>query len=185
MQQRLANCCTSLTGAVQTWADAAQLKPVALAWLSKQADEVARLMAGVCSRERWEQRPASGETYISSSASEVVRVFNASLTTLTDMGVPLHGSVLRSELELLGGPVRQYAACVTDGCVDPEALVRPPLPLTRYKKELAVKAEAGKDVIRCARTRGRTCLRLHKADSMVTQRCMAACCGCAPSCRAC
>jgi hypothetical protein len=69
--------CTDRATAVQTWADAAQLKPVALAWLSMPDEEVSRLMTGVCSRERWEERPTSS-AFIAASASEVVRIFNAS-----------------------------------------------------------------------------------------------------------
>lgn len=132
---------------MQTWASADALKPVALKWLEGQAAEVKRLVASNCEGETWV--PPQEPPFVANSATEVVRIFEASVNTLFELAVPLHGSVVRSELELLGQSVRQYAACVTAGCDRAEMLIRPPPPLTRYKKSLTVKAQAGKDVARC------------------------------------
>lgn len=43
----------------------------------------------------------------------------------------------------------RYARAAAAGCNSPSALVRPPPPLTRYKKELAIKAQAGKGMHKC------------------------------------
>jgi hypothetical protein len=132
---------------MQPWASAATLKPVVMKWLEAQSDEVMRLVASNCDSETWV--PPQEPPFLANSAAEVVRIFEVSLNTLFDLGVPLHGSAVRSELELLGQSVRRYATCVTAGCDHAEALIRPPPPLTRYKKSLTVKAQAGKDVARC------------------------------------
>lgn len=134
----------------QAWADAEQLKPALIAWLEEHRKEVMRLAAAVCEKEQWRERPSSGP-YVASSATELQRVLAAALNSLLDLDVPLHGAVMRLELDVLGEMVALYASYVRSGCEDPRQLVRPPPPLTRYKKSLSVKAQAGKDVTRCSR----------------------------------
>lgn len=86
---------------LQAWADAEHLKPSALAWLAQQDSEVTRLIDETAQRERWQERP-SEPPYIASSAAEAVRILSASLNAVLDLGVPLHGAVVRTELEMLG-----------------------------------------------------------------------------------
>ena len=91
---------------MQRWGDADQLRPVAEAWLRKQAAEVSRLVDGVCVRETWDDSVPADSAQCSGSASEVIRIFNASLATVSELDIPLHGSVMRAELDLIGSGVR-------------------------------------------------------------------------------
>lgn len=139
--------------AAQAWADEEQLKPVLIEWLEEHRKEVLRLASAVCEGERWRESPAGG-LFVADSAAELQRILAAAINSLLELDVPLHGAVVRLELDVLGEIAALYAQHVRDGCEDPRQLVRPPPPLTRYKKSLSVKAQAGKDVLRCAAAPG-------------------------------
>ena len=134
---------------VQEWADANDLKAPTLAWLDGHNSEVARLVTALCQAEQWTERPSDAH-FVASSAPEMVRIVTAAMESLTGLDVPVHGAVMRSEVQLLGRVIGQYARCVAAGCDEPALLIRPPPPLTRYKQKLAEKAMEGKDVSKCA-----------------------------------
>jgi hypothetical protein len=119
-----------------------------MAWLEQHRKEVLRLATAVCEKETWQETPPDGE-YIATSATEILRVPQSALDSLLQLDIPIHNTVMRSELEVIAQIVALYAQCVCQGCTEPRRLVRPPPPLTRYKNSLAVKAQAGKDVLRC------------------------------------
>jgi hypothetical protein len=109
---------------------------------------VLRLATAVCEKEQWKETPLYGPL-IASSATEIQRVLHTALASLLHLDIPIHGAVMRSELEVIAEVVQLYAQRVSQGCEEPRRLVRPPPPLTRYKNSLSVKAQAGKDVLRC------------------------------------
>lgn len=134
---------------MQDWADANDLKEVTLLWLMRRNAEVTRLCGALCRAEEWTERPSDAH-FVASSGPELARLSTTALESLADLDIPLHGAVVRSELQNVGRMVREYAKCASAGCEDPAALVRPAPPLTRYKQSLSEKAMAGKDVAKCA-----------------------------------
>jgi hypothetical protein len=126
-----------------------QLKPALMAWLEQHRKEVLRLATAVCEKETWQETPPDGQ-FIATSATEILRVPHSALDSLLQLDIPIHGTVMRSELEVIAQVVALYGQCVCHGCENPRRLVRPQPPLTRYKNSLAVKAQAGKDVLRCS-----------------------------------
>jgi hypothetical protein len=127
---------------MQTWAAADDLRTALMAWLTRQSTSVKGISMRLCKQESWQQ-PISGAQHIAPSVLELERLFDATAQSLTGMAVPIPAPVVRSLMELLNGLALEYAHWVRLGCSSPELLIRPPPPLTRFKKSLADKAAAG------------------------------------------
>lgn len=115
-----------------------------LRWMNSQLKRIAAWIDRVIEQEAWD--PVSPHQRHGSSIVEVYRIIEETVDQFFALKVPMRVGELESLCRGLDNAFQVYASRVVQQIVDKEDLI-PPVPvLTRYKKEIGIKAFGRKEV---------------------------------------
>lgn len=145
-----------------------------MAWVSRQRDQLQLFVTRCLDFEQWLEWPDK-PPYIPASATDILALLDTTLAALFKLDVPLHSDVVRQHLDMLGQCCQQYGVAVAARLNDPDQVVQPPMPLTRYKEALSARAETDEHICRCAQ-------RLHSSRFHIQHGLVQDVAGVQPSC---
>nr|CAD1838954.1 unnamed protein product [Ananas comosus var. bracteatus] len=115
-----------------------------LRWVNAQLDRISGWVKRAIQQEAWE--PISPQQRHGSSIVEVYRIIEETVDQFFGLKVPMRVGELNSLYRGLDNAFQAYTNYVTEHLVNKDDLI-PPVPvLTRYKKEMGIKAFVKKDV---------------------------------------
>ncbi|XP_020088273.1 uncharacterized protein LOC109710203 [Ananas comosus] len=150
-----------------------------LRWVNAQLDRISGWVKRAIQQEAWE--PISPQQRHGSSIVEVYRIIEETVDQFFGLKVPMRVGELNSLYRGLDNAFQAYTNYVTEHLVNKDDLI-PPVPvLTRYKKEMGIKAFVKKDVAEIrimddkksseinALTSAKLCVRLNTLYYAITQ----------------
>lgn len=124
---------------VSPWGILNRLSPLLFAWVSNQLIMLNDWSGRIQGTEDW--KPVTHQRGCARSAVDIVKIASETIEGLFNMRLALPVALVRALTEGLDEVLRKYVKFVTSTVGSIDALVPPTPNLTRYKRELAVKAE--------------------------------------------
>lgn len=124
---------------VSPWGILNRLSPLLFAWVSNQLIMLNDWSGRIQGTEDW--KPVTHQRGCARSAVDVVKIASETIEGLFNMRLALPVALVRALTEGLDEVLRKYVKFVTSTVGSMDALVPPTPGMTRYKRELAVKAE--------------------------------------------
>ncbi|KAL3161403.1 hypothetical protein ABBQ32_010293 [Trebouxia sp. C0010 RCD-2024] len=124
---------------VSPWGILNRLSPLLFAWVSNQLIMLNDWSGRIQGTEEW--KPVTQQRGCARSAVDIVKIASETIEGLFNMRLALPVALVRALTEGLDEVLRKYVKFVTSTVGSIDALVPATPNLTRYKRELAVKAE--------------------------------------------
>ncbi|KAK9853634.1 hypothetical protein WJX84_004098 [Apatococcus fuscideae] len=116
------------------------MAPLLFHWVQSQLAQLGAWTSRILESESWQ--PISPSRLLSRSAIEIVKIATETIEGLFGMQLPLPVDLVRCLTEGIDAVLQRYAKAVQEQVGSPDVYIPPPPALTRYKKDLAAKAEA-------------------------------------------
>ncbi|KAK9849672.1 hypothetical protein WJX84_011250, partial [Apatococcus fuscideae] len=122
------------------WDTLHRMAPLLFHWVQSQLAQLGAWTSRILESESWQ--PISPSRLLSRSAVEIIKIATETVEGLFAMQLPLPVDLVRCLTEGIDSILQRYAKAVQEQAGSPDVFIPPPPALTRYKKDLAVKAEA-------------------------------------------
>ncbi|KAK9829741.1 hypothetical protein WJX72_007612 [[Myrmecia] bisecta] len=126
-------------GDTKPWGTMQLLSPLLYKWVSGQLALLTAWSDRIFETEDW--KAVTQPRGCARSAVEVISIAREAIEGLFGMKLPLQVDLVRALTEGIDGVLSRYATLIVEKVGSTDVLIPPPPTLTRYKRELALKAE--------------------------------------------